>query len=123
MAKKTSTKSETDPLRISPEFAEIELNKIESNPWQPRKTAPTDEEIADLMSSIKAVGQTSPIRVRPTPAKEGRFQVGDGSMRIQAMRALGLKTIRALIEPLSDKQMKILAIAANIFVKLRDSDK
>jgi len=123
MAKKNTKTEKSDPLRITPEFAEIELNKIESNPWQPRKTAPTDEEIADLMSSIKAVGQTSPIRVRPNPLKENRFQVGDGAMRIQAMRALGLKTIRAIIEPLSDKQMKILAIAANIFVKLRDSDK
>jgi len=123
MAKKNTKTEKSDPLRITPEFAEIELNKIETNPWQPRKTAATDEELAEMMDSIKAVGQTSPIRVRRNTTKDGFFQAADGWMRVQSMRKLGMKKIRAIIEPLTDRQMKILAIAANTFIRLRDSDK
>lgn len=116
------TKQTGDPI-TSPAFAEIELSRIDSNPWQPRATAPTDEELADLMNSVKAVGQRVPILVRPRPDKPGRYQVGDGMMRKLVAAKLGLKTVRAMVEQLTDKQMKILAIAANTFIRMRDSDK
>jgi ParB/RepB/Spo0J family partition protein len=107
-----------------PVLAEIELSRIESNPWQPRgPTDPSDEEVQNLLNSIKAVGQKMPILVRSHPEKEGRFQLGDGAMRKFVQGKLGKKTIKAVIEPLTDRQMKILAIAANTFVRLRDADK
>ena len=122
MTKPTPKKEAVAPSD-SPALAEIELKRIESNPWQPRTTAPTDEELGDLLNSIKAVGQKMPILVRPSPKKENAYQVGDGAMRVLVQRKLGKKTITAMVQPLSDRQMKILAIAANTFVRLRDSDK
>jgi len=121
---KPAKKKNADNQVISPELAEIELSRIESNPWQPRgPTDPSDEEVQNLLNSIKAVGQKMPILVRQHPEKSGRFQLGDGAMRKLIQGRLGKKTIKAVIEPLTDRQMKILAIAANTFVRLRDADK
>src|SRR6266487_450755 len=101
MAKKTEDKEVPNrvgnPVLAGIEFAEIELGKIESNPWQPRSVAPTDDELADLMSSIKAVGQINAIKVRPHPTKEGRYQRADGAMRSLALGKLGRKTVLAQI--------------------------
>jgi len=123
MPKTPTKKEEADQQLVSPALREIELSKLDSNPWQPRSTQPTDEELAELMNSIKAVGQKMPILVRPDPKREERFQIGDGAMRRLVSGKLGLKTIMAMVQPLTDRQMKILALAANTFVRLRDSDK
>jgi hypothetical protein len=120
---KPTTKGEAVAPSDSPTLAEIELSRIESNPWQPRTTAPTDEELGALLNSIKAVGQKMPVLVRANPKKEKFFQLGDGAMRMLVQRKLKKKTIIAMVQPLTDRQMKILAIAANTFVRLQDSDK
>src|SRR5207249_2985010 len=98
---KTQTKEEeVGPQGTNPVLREIELSKLDSNPWQPRATQPTDEELAELMNSIKAVGQKMPILVRPDPKREGRFQIGDGAMRRLVTGKLGMKTIMAMVQPL-----------------------
>jgi ParB-like chromosome segregation protein Spo0J len=123
MAKSTTKKSVPVPREQVPELADIELTKIDANPWQPRITQQTEEEIADLAASITAVGQLMPIGVRPHPTREGRYQRFDGAMRCLASARAGKKTVRAIIEPLTDKQMRIKALASSTFIRLQDSDK
>ncbi len=118
MTTKTATITE-------PELRMIELSKLDPNPWQPRKIKITagDIELQDLRDSIKAVGQKTPIRVRPHPTMTGHFQIADGAMRFIVQKSLGRKDILAIVETLTDRQMKILALAQNVFVRLNDTDK
>lgn len=116
------------PTPALAELREIELSKIEAFeakdwPRNPRTIQPTEEEFEPLKNSIKAVGQKVPIRVRPHPDKPGKFQLADGAMRRRAVAELGKKTILAMVESLTNRQMKILSIVANTFIRLRDSDK
>jgi len=121
MTTKTTTK--TARQETTPTLMEIGRDKLVSNPWQPRKTLPTDEELGDLLNSIKAIGQKTPILVRPHPTKAGIYEVADGAMRVAVQRRLHKPTILAMVEPLTDRQMKIFALAQNVFVRLKDNDK
>jgi hypothetical protein len=101
---------------------EVPLGKIVRNPWNPRKTAVTEQEMEKLKSSVASVGQITPGIARPDPEKDGYFQIADGWLRFNILRALGMKTMRLEIKPLTDRQMKIFGIAANTSIQVRDSD-
>ena len=59
--------------------AEIEIDKIEPNPYQPR-TEFNQESIEELAASIKAIGLIQPITVRPING--GRYQIISGERMI-----------------------------------------
>jgi len=99
---------------------EIRLNDVESNPWQPRKTKPTVEEFAELMESIRARGQLTPVRARP---KGSRFQLVDGELRVAALRKLGKKTVLAVVAEMVDADMRAAAFAQNVFIQMTMEDK
>src|SRR4030042_3683304 len=93
-------------------ITEIELNRIEPNPWQPRKEFP-EEELIELGESIKTEGLKQAIGLRPHPIKKGIFQIIWGERRYRASKLVGLKTIRAEVQPATDLQMKKWAILEN----------
>ena len=101
------------------EITELLIDQLRGNPWQPRINIDQDD-LTDLVSSIKAQGVTTPITVR---RNADGYEIADGHMRTAASKRAGAKIIPAIVRPLTDRQMKILAIAANTFVRLRDSDK
>ena len=58
----------------------------------------SDEDIADLVESIRSFGQRVPVLVRPNPARSGRYIAVYGRRRIRAVRAIGGgRTVKALI--------------------------
>lgn len=92
-------------------LAEIDINKIRSNPHQPRKqfNSMTMEELKD---SIKEKGIIQPITVRQI---DDEFEMIAGERRLRASRELGLKSIPAYIFPIkSDVEMIELAIIENV---------
>ncbi len=67
-----------------------------------------DEDIADLVESIRSFGQRVPVLVRPNPVRSGRYIVVYGRRRIRAVRAIGGgRTVKALIlsETLDDQAL------------------
>jgi len=90
---------------------EIELSKIEANPWQPRTKFDKDA-LDDLAASIEVQGIIQPITVRAL--HEGRFQLISGERRLQAGKKAGLKTIPAYIRTADDRQMLEMALIENI---------
>ena len=102
---------------------EIRLSAVESNPWQPRRTKPGQEEFAELIESIRVRGQLTPVRVREHPTKAGRFQLVDGALRVASLRKLRKKVVLAIIAPMTDSDMRIAAFAQNTFVALSSKDK
>ncbi len=92
-------------------ISEIEISKIETNPWQPRSNF-DEEALNDLAESIKVQGIIQPITVRALSEKE--FQLISGERRLQASKKAGLKTIPAYIRIADDQQMLEMALIENI---------
>lgn len=94
-------------------LVEIGLDKIECNPWQPRKEF-NEEELRELGESIKKEGLKQAIGLRPHPQGKGRFQIIWGERRWRACKLVGLPTVKAEILPeTTDNQMKKWAVLEN----------
>ena len=89
----------------------IPLDRIESNPDQPRVTF-VQETIDELAASIREHGVLQPILVRPLGP--GAFQLVAGERRWRASRQAGLDTIPALVEHLDDETAMEIAIIENL---------
>lgn len=90
---------------------EIQVRKIEANPWQPRSKF-DEEALEELADSIKQVGIIQPVTVRLTP--NGDYQLITGERRHRAAKKLGLKTIPAFVRLAEDTNMLEMALVENI---------
>ncbi len=91
--------------------AEIEIDKIEANPYQPR--AVFDESaLLELAESIKQLGVIQPITVRRVG--KDRYQLISGERRLRAAKMAGLKTIPAFVRSTDDNNMLLEALVENI---------
>lgn len=88
----------------------IDIDKIEPNPFQPRKEI-SSEKIMELAQSIKASGLIQPVVVRR--AGEG-YQLVVGERRYLACKALGWQRISAAVKMLSDHDMATVALIENL---------
>lgn len=100
-----------EPARPLVSTSEIEISKIEPNPYQPR-TEFNLEALEELSASIKLLGLIQPITVRPLP--DGRYQIISGERRFRASQMAGLATIPAYIRKTDDQGMLEMAIVENI---------
>lgn len=91
--------------------SEIDIDKIEPNPYQPR-TEFNQEAIEELAESVKLLGLIQPITVRPL--ENGRYQIISGERRFRASKLAGLKSIPAYIRKTDDQGMLEMAIVENI---------
>lgn len=92
-------------------IAEIEISKIETNPFQPR-TDFDEMMLRELADSIKSQGVIQPITVR----KMGydKYQLIAGERRYRASQLAGINRIPAFIRVANDEQMLELALIENI---------
>lgn len=88
----------------------IDINKIETNPFQPRREIDQDS-IGELAQSIKASGLIQPVVVRRAGAG---YQLAAGERRLLACRRLGWQKITASIKQLSDQAMATIALIENL---------
>jgi ParB family transcriptional regulator, chromosome partitioning protein len=90
---------------------EIDINKIEVNPFQPRKEF--DEELLqELSESIKELGIIQPITVRIFDGD--KYQLISGERRLRASKLAGLTKIPAFIRATDDNAMLEVALVENI---------
>jgi ParB family chromosome partitioning protein len=90
---------------------EIEISKIEANPWQPRTTF-DGEALQDLANSIKEVGIIQPLTLRKV--SENKYQIIAGERRFRASKLAGLEKVPAFIRESDDDRMLELALIENI---------
>lgn len=90
---------------------EIELDKIDVNPFQPRNNF-DEEALEELAESIKELGIIQPISVRLL--ENGRYQLITGERRVRAAKNAGLTTIPAYIREANDQSMLEMALVENI---------
>ncbi len=92
-------------------IAEIDIDKIETNPFQPRKDF-DDDALSELSASIKQIGVIQPITVKKLP--NGNFQLISGERRTRASKLAGLKKIIAFVRDANDQGLLEMALVENI---------
>jgi len=97
---------EASPLRT------LKLSQIRPNPYQPRQEFRPDE-LADLQASLRVNGLLQPITVRPSPSGSG-YELIAGERRFRAATQLGWTEIPALVKPVDDKTLLVLAMIENL---------
>lgn len=90
--------------------AMIPLDKIKCGKFQPRFDI-ENQEIDELVESIKEVGVLQPVVVRPS---ENCYELIAGERRVRASVKAGLKEINAVICALSDREAAEVALVENI---------
>lgn len=98
-------------LNIGKKLIQLPLDKIQTNPFQPRFEF-DEHALQKLAESIKEVGLLQPISVREVG--HDKYQIVAGERRYQACKLLGKSTIDALITQTEDSELAILALAENI---------
>lgn len=95
-----------------PQILEIEINKIESNPGQPRRVF-QDETLEQLAESIKQYGILQPLVVSELP--NGRYCLIAGERRLRAAELAGLKKVPVVLRSEEDeKERFVLSLIENI---------
>ena len=90
---------------------EIDIEKIEANPTQPRDKF-DEEKLVELTESIKSMGIIQPITLRRVDRH--RYQIISGERRYRAAKAAGLGFIPAYIREANDNQVFEMALVENI---------
>lgn len=97
--------------KLSSNIATIAVASIEANPFQPR-TEFVEEELENLVQSIKTHGLIQPITVRSLGGD--KFQLISGERRWRASQRAGLKEVPAYIRLANDQEMLEMALVENI---------
>lgn len=98
------------PQRTRSAGAEVNVDLIEANPFQPRRDF-EPESLAELSASIRQHGVLQPLLVRE---QDGKFQLIAGERRWRAAIEAGLKRVPCRILKLEDKQVCEAAIEENL---------
>ncbi len=100
----------SDDVRLAGRVAEVDVDSVRPNPYQPRKEF--DEKALDeLAASMLQLGVIQPITIHVTD--EG-FEVISGERRLRAARRAGLKRIPAYVREADSEAMLEMAIVENI---------
>jgi len=90
---------------------EIDISKIDVNPYQPRTTF-NEDALSELASSIKEIGVIQPITIRKV--SEDKYQLITGERRYRAAKLAGINKIPAFVRIADDQAMLEMALVENI---------
>lgn len=91
--------------------ANIRIESIEANPYQPR-TKFDEDALNELAQSIKTYGLIQPVTVRPVGS--GKYQLISGERRFRAAQIAGLTEIPAFVRTVDDALSIQMALVENI---------
>jgi len=89
---------------------EVEINKIQPNPLQPRQNFDRNL-LEDLMNSIKVHGIIQPLVVFEDG---GGYQLITGERRLRAAKVLGLEKVPVVVRNASEQEKLELALVENV---------
>lgn len=93
------------------DIKEIDINKIQFNPYQPRQEIEEDA-LEELSMSIMRYGLMQPISVRKLNSDQ--YELIAGERRLRACRNIGLEKIYARIMKVNGTDSAVLALIENI---------
>ena len=94
---------------MAAEARPIRIDDIRPNPFQPRTKV--DENLGEMIASIKEHGVLQPIVVR---RRRDGYEVVMGERRLRASKLAGLEQIPAVIRSVDDRDMLELALIENL---------
>lgn len=110
-----STPAEAEAAGLEPvtgaTFSELPVSAIKPNARQPR-TAFDEDELGELVHSIREVGLLQPIVVRPNGSNS--YELIMGERRLRASKAAGMDTIPAIVRDTADEDMLRDALLENL---------
>ena len=92
------------------ETTRVAVDRIDCNPYQPRKAFDEDE-LSSLSDSIRSVGILQPLVVRPVG---DRYQLVAGERRLRAAQAVGFDNVPVRVVDFNDQQVLEAALIENI---------
>jgi ParB family chromosome partitioning protein len=107
----TSNESIAETTQVVGAVAEIEIEQIEVNPFQPRTDFDQDA-LQELAISIKELGIIQPLTVRKLGYD--KFQLISGERRFRASQIAELKTVPVYVRIANDQEMLEMALVENI---------
>jgi ParB family chromosome partitioning protein len=99
-----------DDAAVATQVNEVEVERIQRNPNQPRKSFDTDD-IAALSATIKTHGILQPLVVRQVGEQ---FQLIAGERRLRAAQEAGLTRVPVRVVDFNDQQVLEAALVENI---------
>ena len=106
-----NTASDAISDKVVGNVIDLEIYKIEVNPYQPR-THFNEESIEELAESINSLGIIQPVTVRKLG--RGQYQLVSGERRFRAAKSLGFKAIPAFVRIANDNETLEMALVENI---------
>lgn len=100
-----------DGTRLLGRVAEVAVERIDPNPYQPRQEFEEDA-LDELAASIEQVGIIQPITVRAQG--DGEFEIISGERRLRAARRAGLEHLPAFIREAESEEMLEMALVENV---------
>lgn len=94
-------------------YQELPLDAISTNPKQPRAVF-DEEQLNELVHSIREFGLMQPIVVRPVSDAPAPYELIMGERRLRASKKAGLETIPAIVRETQDDAMLRDALLENI---------
>ena len=94
-----------------PRIHDLPLDQIDDFPDHPFQVR-MDEDMDQLVQSIRERGLITPITVRPK--EDGRYEIVSGHRRKKACELAGLKTVKAEIREMSRDEAIILMVESNL---------
>lgn len=91
----------------------VAIEKIEPNPWQPRRYFSPDE-LKELADSITNHGIIQPLLVRPHPDKADHYQLIAGERRWRAAQLAQRHDVPVVIRDTNEQQAAEMALIENI---------
>ena len=104
-----TTQEERDDAKLK-RIHEIPIREIDPFPDHPFKVR-DDEDMENLVDSIKAKGVITPCMVRKTP--DGRYEMISGHRRMRACEILGMEKLRCEVVDLSKEEAAIMMVESN----------
>jgi len=96
--------------RPNDRIIDLPLERLEPNPYQPRRLYDQDA-LRALADSIAEHGVLQPLVVRPAP---GGYQLIAGERRMRACQMLGKDTVPVVVRQATDQQALLLALLENL---------
>lgn len=101
---------EKQPEKSTPSSTEIDINLIDVNKDQARKSF-DESKLSELSDSLKQHGMIQPLILTE---KDGRYTIVAGERRYRAARMAGLKVVPAVIKDIDEDALLELSIIENI---------
>lgn len=105
------TATDKNAEKVVGNIIEIEIDKIDVNPFQPRSNF-NEENLLELATSLRELGVIQPITVRKIGFDQ--YQLVSGERRVRASKLAGLTHIPAYIRIANDQESLEMALVENI---------